>query len=76
MNEINNIIGGLNNFVEIYNSLNMSKQIIKEDNIEELVNSVNADRLKNHPVELNKERIFKLYNDVLINNYKLGKINV
>ena len=69
MNEINNITGGLNNFVEIYNSLNMSKQIIKEDKIEELVNSVNVDRLKNHPVELNKETIFKLYNDVLINNF-------
>lgn len=62
MKEINELVGdGLNTYKEIYNSLDINRNIDDTSNIELLVNSVNPVRLKNHPVRLEKDIIKNLY---------------
>ncbi len=48
----------LNNLLE---ELNLYDITVNDNDLDELVNSVNIDRLKNNPIKLDKEDIYKIY---------------
>ena len=55
-------------FRDILSELDISKPISKnkENDIVELVASINQERLKNSPVDLDSEAIFRIYNDIIV----------
>ena len=55
-------------FRAILNELGISKPISKnkENDIVELVASINQERLKNSPVDLDSEAIFRIYSDIIV----------
>ena len=53
---------------ELYKRLNMSTPSANEAELMLLASSVNVDRLKNHPIALDKESIDYLYHKILGNS--------
>lgn len=64
LNNLNDIIS-CEKFMEIIDAMNFSKIDYKEEDFELLTNSVNVTRLKNFPIELDKDSINKLYHQIL-----------
>ena len=56
---------GAERFVSLFNSLELAVPAATEEQIEVLTGSVNPDRLKNHPIALDKETIETLYRSIL-----------
>ena len=52
-------------FEEIVSELDLPKPSAKDEDFKELVSSVNATRLKNHPVKLTEETIDMIYHQIL-----------
>ncbi len=61
LNELREIVGGYSKFKEIYDSLGLEKPEVDETDLTTLVDSVNPVRLKNNPVELDKNSIRDIY---------------
>jgi len=61
LNELREIVGGYSKFKEIYDSLGLEKPEVDETGLTTLVDSVNPVRLKNNPVELDKNSIRDIY---------------
>ena len=52
-------------FASIVNELKIEIPVCNREDYEILVNSVNIERLKNNPVELDKEAIDSIYHQIL-----------
>ncbi len=59
-------LSGADKLVNIFENLNFEIPMATKNQYDELVNSVNPDRLKNHPIELNDETITNLYHMILV----------
>lgn len=57
--------GGADKLVDIFSSLALDIPSTTDEQLEELVTSVNTVRLKNHPVKLSLDTIDSLYHDIL-----------
>ncbi len=64
----NNPDDAINWFMSLLKELQMPNPEGTEEDIEELVSSVNLTRLKNNPIELSKKALEKIYRDILIIN--------
>lgn len=56
---------GADKLVDIFSSLNLDIPSATDEQLKELVTSVNSVRLKNHPIELTSDTIDSLYHDIL-----------
>ncbi len=65
LSELKNMINGYNKIIEIFNDFGLYIPDVNDKDLETLVSSVNPDRLKNNPVELNSEDIKKIYTKAL-----------
>lgn len=63
-NELTSLISP-NQFSDIFNEMNFNRIEYNDNDLEVLVNSVNLERLKNNPIELNRDDLIKLYIDIL-----------
>lgn len=61
----NDAQGGVKKLIEIFRSLNLTIPKATIEQYQELKNSVNPIRLKNHPIALDVEAIDKIYHEVL-----------
>lgn len=59
--ELKELVGGYNKLKEIYESLELERPKMNDEELNILVNSVNPTRLKNNPEELTKEEIENIY---------------
>ncbi len=70
-NELSDIMGCSNNheaaqsFAEIFDKLDLEIPVMKKGDSDDLVNSVNIDRMKNNPIGLSKSDIEYLYRQIL-----------
>ncbi len=64
--EVNSIEESITKFETIYQSFNLAgPTLVNDDELDELVNSVNLQRLSNNPVSLDKEIIREIYINIL-----------
>ena len=61
LSELRDMIGGYQEFQKIYDSLGLENPKPTNDELDILVDSVNPVRLKNNPVELDKDSIKDIY---------------
>ena len=61
LEELKELVGGYNKLKEIYESLELERPKMNDEELNILVNSVNPTRLKNNPEELTKEEIENIY---------------
>jgi alcohol dehydrogenase class IV len=61
LEELKELVGGYNKLKEIYESLELERPKMNDEELNVLVNSVNPTRLKNNPEELTKEEIENIY---------------
>ena len=59
--ELKDMVGGYNKIMELFNYFKLTIPSVSEEELNILVSSVNPDRLKNNPVELNNESIRNIY---------------
>lgn len=70
MTELGRLMGGKSAmdgailFSELFESLELSIPMITEEDMKVLVDAVNTERLKNHPIALNKKSITALYRNI------------
>ncbi len=60
-----NIDDALCRFERIFEKLNLDIPVASDEQIIELVSSVNTDRLKNHPIKINENDLSELYKQIL-----------
>ena len=60
----NSILGSINFINDLIAELNMPKVNIKEVDLEELVNSVNVERMSNNPIAFNQGELYELYKNI------------
>ena len=63
----NTIEEGIEAFRKMLSEMEISGSEIPENDVEMLSSTVNAEKLKNHPVELDKDTISKLYYEIIKN---------
>ena len=61
LSELKDMVGGYNKIIELFNYFKLTIPSVSEEELNILVSSVNPDRLKNNPVELNNESIRNIY---------------
>ena len=59
--ELKDMVDGYNKIMELFNYFKLTIPSVSEEELNILVSSVNPDRLKNNPVELNNESIRNIY---------------
>ena len=59
--ELKDMVDGYNKIIELFNYFKLTIPSVSEEELNILVSSVNPDRLKNNPVELNNESIRNIY---------------
>lgn len=69
--ECDNVKDAIDKLKNIIKRLNLSiPHINNKDELNQLVNSVNQERLKNNPIKLEKENIIEIYSEALLYNRK------
>ena len=58
------IVDSINYIASIINELDMPKITIKDNDIDNLVNSVNVERMSNNPIVFNKNELYELYKSI------------
>ena len=60
-----NVVGGIKAFGNLLDDLEINLDLVKNPDIEMLADSVNPEKLKNNPVDLDRETLISLYKQII-----------